>query len=190
MTLLQAIELTLVPWWLGSNGLFGGSRDGSSRPSFSSRRAPPPPQRPTFEEEALVFEVQARACGRPAGSVTSRGLAVRDTTASSGDGLENQLQQSLAAHLRINGKQMERMEKSFTRGRIASWSASMADLARLLDSVRGRKQIVYFSEGFDGQLLLGRQPDVLDPEQQQDQLSLQRGQYWIARASHHDLSLA
>lgn len=106
-------------------------------------------------------------------------LAARDTTASSGEGLEAQLQQSLVAHLRIIGKQMERVEKSFARGRISSWSESMADLAHLLDSVRGRKQIVYFSEGFDGRLLLGRQPDALDPEQEQDQLSLQRGQYWM-----------
>lgn len=106
-------------------------------------------------------------------------MAARDTTASSGDGMEVQLQQSLSAHLRIIGEQMERVEKSFARGRVSSWSESMADLAHLLDSVRGRKQIVYFSEGFDGRLLLGRQPDALDPEQEQDQLSLQRGQYWM-----------
>lgn len=106
-------------------------------------------------------------------------LAARDTTASSGGGLEARLQESLVAHLRVIGKQIERVEKSFARGRISSWSESMADLAHLLDSVRGRKQIVYFSEGFDGRLLLGRQPDSLDPEQEQDQLSLQRGQYWM-----------
>lgn len=105
--------------------------------------------------------------------------AARDTTASAGGGASEALQQSLAAHLGIISKQMARMEKSFARGRISSWSASMTDLARLLDNVRGRKQVVYFSEGFDGRLMLGRQPDALDPEQQQDQLALQRGQYWM-----------
>ncbi len=105
--------------------------------------------------------------------------AARDTTASAGGDATNALRQSLAAHLRIVGKQIERMEDSFARGRISSWSASMTDLARLLRSVRGRKQVVYFSEGFDGRLMLGRQPDALDPEQEQDQLALQRGQYWM-----------
>lgn len=105
--------------------------------------------------------------------------AARDTTASAGGDATDVLQQSLAAHLRIVGKQMARMERSFARGRVSSWSASMADLARMLDNVRGRKQVVYFSEGFDGRLMLGRQPDALDPEQQQDQRALQRGQHWM-----------
>ncbi len=88
----------------------------------------------------------------------------------------NALQESVAAHLRVIGRQIARMERSFSRGRVSSWSRSMAELARFMDSVRGRKQVVYFSEGFDGQLLLGKQPSADDVEQQQDIANIQGGQ--------------
>jgi VWFA-related protein len=72
------------------------------------------------------------------------------------------LEQSVAAHLRSIGKEIAKTERSFSRGRVSSWSRSMGELARSLDSVSGRKHIVYFSEGFDGRLLLGRRPDAAD----------------------------
>jgi VWFA-related protein len=86
-------------------------------------------------------------------------------------GLDNPrsvLEQSVEAHLRIIGKEIAKSERSFSRGRISSWSRSMGELARSLDSVSGRKQIVYFSEGFDGRLLLGRRPDATDQGANED----------------------
>ncbi len=88
----------------------------------------------------------------------------------------NVLQESVAAHLRVVGRQIAKMERSFSRGRISSWSHSMAELARFMDSVRGRKHVVYFSEGFDGRLLLGKQPSADDREMQQDMANIQGGQ--------------
>jgi VWFA-related protein len=88
----------------------------------------------------------------------------------------NALQESVAAHLRVIGRQIEKMERSFSRGRVSSWSRSMGDLARFMDSVRGRKHVVYFSEGFDGSLLLGRQPSANDAQLQQDLANIQGGQ--------------
>ncbi len=69
------------------------------------------------------------------------------------------MQESVLGYLRVIGKQMAKVETSYSRGRVASWSQSMGVLASALDSVQGRKHVVYFSEGFDGRLLLGRQPD-------------------------------
>ncbi len=88
----------------------------------------------------------------------------------------NALQQSVAAHIRVVGRQMAKMERSFSRGRVSSWSRSMGDLARFMDSVRGRKHVVYFSEGFDGRLMLGKQPSANDVEQQLDLANIQGGQ--------------
>ncbi len=89
------------------------------------------------------------------------------------------LQQSVVAHIRVIAKEMAKMERSFARGRVSSWSRSMAELAKYLDSVRGRKHVVYFSEGWDGRLLLGRNPDAQDAETQQDLQNLQTGNHFL-----------
>jgi len=86
------------------------------------------------------------------------------------------LQQEVIEHLRVIGKEIAKTEKSFQRGRVSSWSRSMGELARFLDSVRGRKHVVYFSEGFDGRLLLGRQPSADDREAQEDLNNITTGQ--------------
>ncbi|MDX1502472.1 MAG: VWA domain-containing protein [Thermoanaerobaculia bacterium] len=88
------------------------------------------------------------------------------------------LQDSVMAHLRVIGNEMAKAERSFNRGRISSWSRSMGDLARMLDSVSGRKHVVYFSEGFDGRLLLGRDPNAADPAYRRDRNALERGDFW------------
>lgn len=89
------------------------------------------------------------------------------------------MQESLLSYLRIIGKQMAKVETSYARGRVSSWSRSMGTLAAALDSIKGRKHVVYFSEGFDGRLLLGRRPDGFDPEQQRDRQELDAGNHWM-----------
>lgn len=81
--------------------------------------------------------------------------------------------------LTIVGKQMSLQEKSYDRGRIFTWAKSMGELGQMLDSVKGRKHIVYFSEGFDGRLLLGRRPDADDPGHVLDRESIVFGEYWM-----------
>ena len=59
-------------------------------------------------------------------------------------------QETLAlTNLNVIGKMLDRSEKSHSRGRVFSWATTLRDFARMLDSVKGRKHIVYFSEGFD-----------------------------------------
>jgi len=89
------------------------------------------------------------------------------------------LQQSVVAHIRVIANEMAKTEKSFDRGRVSSWSRSMGDLARFMDSVKGRKHVVYFTEGFDGRLLFGRTPSADDADYQQDLMEIQTGQYWM-----------
>jgi len=61
----------------------------------------------------------------------------------------------LQGYLEVIGQRMSNVERSFDRGQVEGWSASMTQLGRALNSLRGRKYVIYFSEGFDSQLLFG-----------------------------------
>jgi VWFA-related protein len=97
----------------------------------------------------------------------------------SGDVGQVNFEANVAAHLRVISKGINRMERSYARGRIFTWASSMGELARFLDSVSGRKQVVYFTEGFDGRLLLGRPADPTDEEADADRINVQAGQHWM-----------
>jgi VWFA-related protein len=81
----------------------------------------------------------------------------------------------LLEHLTVLNQQLDRNQRSFDRSRITAYTRALADMARALNSVQGRKHVVLFSEGFDSRLLIGRQPESLDEEQERDRLNLQRG---------------
>lgn len=55
------------------------------------------------------------------------------------------------------------------RGRVTKLTNSLAAMGRVLDAVRGRKHVVYFSEGFEARLLSGRTAAAA-PGSQQTQL--------------------
>ncbi len=87
--------------------------------------------------------------------------------------------QAAQAYVEILEKTMQRTGKSFERARIASWTQSLGEIGDILDSIRGRKHLVYFTEGFDGRLLLGRQPDSQDPESESDTLNILLGNIFL-----------
>ncbi len=89
---------------------------------------------------------------------------------------------ALLTNLDVIAKQMDKSNKAYEGRRITAWSSAMKDLARILASVQGRKHILYFSEGFDGRLLLGREPDPEDPQVQQDSLNVQFGAHWMVNS--------
>ncbi len=85
---------------------------------------------------------------------------------------------SLDSYLQLIGNEMEKYEKSYARGQISTWAASLREMARILGSIEGRKHVVLFSEGFDGRLLFGRQPDQFDEEMRREQDAIDSGQWF------------
>jgi VWFA-related protein len=59
----------------------------------------------------------------------------------------------------------ERDQRAYDRSRILAYTRSLAAMARALNDLKGRKTVVYFSEGFDGRLMLGREDTESDDAQ-------------------------
>ena len=60
----------------------------------------------------------------------------------------------------------------YARGRVAALTQSFGSLARALDAVQGRKDVIYLSEGFEGRLLVGMR------ETDQEREWLVSGEQW------------
>lgn len=71
----------------------------------------------------------------------------------------------------------QKIERSYEAGRVQSYSRALGDVAKTLNAVKGRKNIILFSEGFDSRLFLGR--DTLDTETETDNGFLTTGQTWL-----------
>ncbi|HXT22675.1 MAG TPA: VWA domain-containing protein, partial [Thermoanaerobaculia bacterium] len=97
---------------------------------------------------------------------------------SAGSIVRAQRDQMLLENMKAAAQAADRVERQFAEARIGSFSRGMGDLAKALSAVPGRKQIVYFSEGFDSKLLLGYEPASVEAEQ--DQQNIQFGQFWFA----------
>ncbi|HYG63221.1 MAG TPA: VWA domain-containing protein [Thermoanaerobaculia bacterium] len=74
---------------------------------------------------------------------------------------------ALYEHLTAISLYAEKMSRSFEQSRITAMTRSLGDMARWLDNVKGRKHVLFFSEGFDSRLFLGR--TETDPETVTDQ---------------------
>jgi VWFA-related protein len=84
-------------------------------------------------------------------------------------------EQALLESLQAISKVADRDQKTFERNRVKSLTRAMGDMARALDSVKGRKSVIYFSEGFDSRLLLGNAPEGKDYDD--DNLDLLQGHH-------------
>ncbi len=57
--------------------------------------------------------------------------------------------------LSVYTKMQERSFDAYSQGRVQALATELAGLAKMLNSIHGRKNVVYFSEGFDSKLLEG-----------------------------------
>lgn len=86
-------------------------------------------------------------------------------------------EQEIYDYLRSIALAAQKEERSFQMSRISNYSRSLAEVAKALNAVQGRKQIVFFSEGFDSRLLLGR--DTTDPDAVADADNVAFGQSYF-----------
>lgn len=71
----------------------------------------------------------------------------------------------------------ERMDQAWRRGRIDQQLQSLGAMARMLDAVPGRKQVVFLSEGFDARLLHG-QEDIGAEAMAETNAAVLSGEVW------------
>ena len=90
--------------------------------------------------------------------------------------LQQQKEQILYDYLQSIAYASARSDRSFEVGQVTNYSRALAEVARALNSVQGRKQVLFFSEGFDSRLLLGR--DTTDKEADDDNTSAMFGEFW------------
>ncbi|MFN2385515.1 MAG: VWA domain-containing protein [Thermoanaerobaculia bacterium] len=88
---------------------------------------------------------------QPSGSNATGFAFLRGSSASTGSGFDIALEEALENLEIIRGKNF----RAIYRDRVSRLLGSLADLARALDSVQGRKHIFYLSEGFDSRELSG-----------------------------------
>lgn len=70
--------------------------------------------------------------------------------------------QDVIAHLRSMAFQSQRTERDQSAAEVQAMAQSLGDLAKLLGSVEGRKHVVYLSEGYDSELLVGEERQTTD----------------------------
>ena len=90
----------------------------------------------------------------------TRLLNVRDSTSLGEGGQGSGTSKDLAIdEIRQLSDRVKQHDDNYSRGRITSLLRSFGSLARMLEAVPGRKQVIYFSEGFDMRLLQGSSDD-------------------------------
>jgi VWFA-related protein len=103
----------------------------------------------------------------------------RSNSSARGQELQNQQDQASSDFLGAITHMAERDERVYERSRITTFTKALGAMARTLDSVPGRKQIVLFSEGFDSKLLLGR-TETGSEEALTDDANAQTGKLWLS----------
>lgn len=109
---------------------------------------------------------------------TEIGIESEDGLDSAGPDGAN-LDEGLTAYLSVLAVGQERARQAYERGRITAWSRALSSTARALAAIDGRKHVIYFSEGFDGSLLFGRDASRPNSRADIDQRRREIGQLWL-----------
>lgn len=76
-----------------------------------------------------------------------------------------QRDQAMTEQIQYLTHQTGQSQRAFEVSRISAYTRSLAEMARSLNAVNGRKHVLFFSEGFDSRLLVGHSTESADAEQ-------------------------
>jgi VWFA-related protein len=99
------------------------------------------------------------------------------STAGASTELRAQRDQAIREYIVSITSAAERDERNFERGRISTYTKALGAMARTLNAVPGRKNVVLFSEGFESKLLLGRSEGGDEADQDNDNIA--HGRTWL-----------
>jgi VWFA-related protein len=93
-------------------------------------------------------------------------LAAPGSSGGTGSGPEvaAQRDQALSEQIQALAYQTNQSQRAFEVSRISAYTRSLAEMARSLNAVDGRKHVLFFSEGFDSRLLVGNNTQSADAE--------------------------
>jgi VWFA-related protein len=101
----------------------------------------------------------------------------RSSNSGAAEELRTQRDQAIKEYITSITSVAERDERNFERSRITTYTKALGAMARTLNAVPGRKHVVFFSEGFDSKLLLGRSEGSEEADQENDNIA--RGRTWL-----------
>jgi VWFA-related protein len=70
-------------------------------------------------------------------------------------------------YLKVISLAADKLERTYEASRIQSYTRGLSEIAKTLNAVKGRKNVVLFSEGFDSKIFLGR--ETTDAQSEEDQ---------------------
>jgi len=105
----------------------------------------------------------------------ARESRIEDATQSDPKGTGIDLQQMAMAHLLEIQAMVGLQNKRARSQQVGNLARDFSGLARLLDSVRARKQVIYLSEGFENDLIVASENQT---EQRNMSNSVERGEIW------------
>ncbi|HET9766150.1 MAG TPA: VWA domain-containing protein, partial [Thermoanaerobaculia bacterium] len=82
-----------------------------------------------------------------------------DASGDVGGAVRAQKDQMVLETMRAMATVADRMDREYAQSRVATFTHGMTELARALNAVSGRKEVVLFSQGFDSRLMLGDAPE-------------------------------
>jgi VWFA-related protein len=112
-------------------------------------------QETELRRDALRFMIEPPASNAGLGPGIAMGEGTQGSRGPAAE-LRAQTDQALREHLQVLSLAADKSERSFEANRISGVTRALADMAKSLNIVRGRKHVVYFSEGLNSNLVFGR----------------------------------